>query len=97
MQDASKPLRSKLLAVPSLKAKYLEYVRMIARDGLDWQKLGAIVKQRQGHWEPRPVSGSDRPPGVCRPYRLLVRSLSAAPLKHARWCHRHGDRARKLR
>jgi hypothetical protein len=38
-------LRSRLLAVPSLKARYLEYVRAIARDNLDWKKLGPIVAQ----------------------------------------------------
>src|SRR5207249_12155300 len=30
LDDARKPLRSKLLAVPALRAKYLEYVRTIA-------------------------------------------------------------------
>ena len=37
------PLRSKLLAVPALKARYLEYVRRIAQDSLDWNKLGPVV------------------------------------------------------
>lgn len=43
MDDNSKPLRSKLLAVPSLREKYLEYVRTIARESLDWRNLGPIV------------------------------------------------------
>lgn len=37
------PLRGKLLAVPSLRAKYLEYVRQIAQDSLDWKTLGPVV------------------------------------------------------
>jgi spore coat protein CotH len=37
------PLRSKLLAVPELKARYLEYVRAIAENSLDWNKLGPVV------------------------------------------------------
>jgi spore coat protein CotH len=37
------PLRSKLLAVPELKTRYLEYVRKIADDSLDWNKLGPVV------------------------------------------------------
>lgn len=41
--DASKPLRSKLLAVPALKQRYLSFVRTIAEDHLDWQKLGPKV------------------------------------------------------
>jgi hypothetical protein len=43
LNDDGKPLRSKLLAVPSLRAKYLEYVRQIAEESLDWQRLGPIV------------------------------------------------------
>jgi len=43
LNDASKPLRSKLLAVPRLKQKYLEYVRTIAEESLDWQKLQPVV------------------------------------------------------
>ncbi|MCI0641208.1 MAG: CotH kinase family protein [Gemmataceae bacterium] len=45
LDDMRKPLRSKLLAVPSLKAKYLEYVRAIAEDDLNWKKLGPVVAQ----------------------------------------------------
>ena len=44
LTDASKPLRSKLLAVPALKERYLSFVRTIAEDHLDWQKLGPKVE-----------------------------------------------------
>jgi hypothetical protein len=43
LDDDRKPLRSKLLAVPNLRAKYLEHVRQIANDALDWQRLGPMV------------------------------------------------------
>jgi spore coat protein CotH len=43
--DANKPLLSKLLAVPSLRALYLGYVRDIAEKWLDWNKLGPIAHQ----------------------------------------------------
>ena len=43
--DASKPLISKLLAVPLLRAKYLGYVREIAQTWLDWKKLGPIAQK----------------------------------------------------
>ena len=36
-------LRSRLLAVPSLRAKYLEYVREIAEKSLDWSVMEPIV------------------------------------------------------
>ncbi len=44
-QDASKPLISKLLAVPSLRARYLGYIRHMAETWLDWNKLGPIAEQ----------------------------------------------------
>ena len=43
LDDTRKPLRSRLLAVPSLKARYLDHVRTIAEQWLDWDKLGPIV------------------------------------------------------
>ena len=43
LEDSRTPLRSRLLAVPSLRARYLEHVRTIADDWLDWRKLGPVV------------------------------------------------------
>jgi hypothetical protein len=43
LDDAKKPLRSKLLAVPALRESYLAKVRTIAKDSLDWEKLGPVV------------------------------------------------------
>ncbi len=40
------PLRSRLLAVPELRAKYLQYVREIAESSLDWKKLKPLVAQQ---------------------------------------------------
>lgn len=45
MDDATKPLRSRLLAVPSLRAKYLANVKTIASQALTWDALGPIVAQ----------------------------------------------------
>ncbi len=45
--DASKPLLSKLLAVPALRSRYLGYVREIAETWLDWNKLGPLAKEYQ--------------------------------------------------
>lgn len=47
LDDTTKPLRSKLLAVPALRAKYLGYVREIATKWLDWNTLGPIARQAQ--------------------------------------------------
>jgi hypothetical protein len=45
--DPSKPLLSKLLAVPSLRAKYLGYIRDIAEKWLDWKKVSPLAEQYQ--------------------------------------------------
>jgi hypothetical protein len=45
LDDVRKPLRSRLLAVPALKARYLDHVRTIAVDWLDWNKLKPVVDQ----------------------------------------------------
>lgn len=47
INDTSKPLLSKLLAVPALKQRYLNYVRDISTKWLDWNKLGPIAVQYQ--------------------------------------------------
>lgn len=47
VNDSSKPLLSKLLAVPALREQYLGYVRDIATRWLDWNTLGPIVTRYQ--------------------------------------------------
>jgi hypothetical protein len=47
LNDTSKPLRSKLLAVPALRARYLTYVRQIATKWLDWTVLQPNVTRAQ--------------------------------------------------
>ena len=47
LNDAGKPLRSKLLAVPAFRAKYLANVRTIAEHDLNWTNLGPFVAQQR--------------------------------------------------
>lgn len=47
INDPSKPLRSKLLAVPALRERYLAYVREIADRHLDWAVMGPKARQYQ--------------------------------------------------
>ena len=44
INDPSKPLRSKLLAVPALRQRYLDYVRDIATKWLDWNAVQPMLK-----------------------------------------------------
>jgi hypothetical protein len=48
LDDPSKPLRSKLLAVPALRARYLAHVRQIAEQWLDWTTIEPLVRGYQG-------------------------------------------------
>ena len=41
--DANKPIISKILAVPALRARYLDVVRQIAEKSLDWNSIGPVV------------------------------------------------------
>ena len=43
LDDPSKPLRSKLLAVPALRARYIAHAKAIATKWLDWNTLGPLV------------------------------------------------------
>ena len=36
-------LRSRLLAIPKLRERYMQYVHQIADESLDWEKLGPVV------------------------------------------------------
>lgn len=45
LNDDAKALRSKLLAVPALRAKYLSYVHDIAERWLDWKTLGPVAQR----------------------------------------------------
>ncbi|MBN4075050.1 MAG: hypothetical protein COA71_02900 [SAR86 cluster bacterium] len=43
LNDATKPLRSRLLAVPALRERYLAYVRDIAENWMDWDVIGPVA------------------------------------------------------
>ena len=47
LDDQSKPLRARLLQVPTLRTRYLKLVQEIATDWLDWQQLGPRVAAYQ--------------------------------------------------
>jgi len=47
LDDPTKPLRSKLLAVPALRARYMTYVRQIAAKWLDWNTIGPLAQKYQ--------------------------------------------------
>ena len=44
LDDPNKALRHKLLAIPSLRKRYLAYIGDIAEKWLDWQHLGPVIE-----------------------------------------------------
>ncbi len=52
LEDARKPLRSRILSVPAWRALYLQHVRQIAEESLDWKNLGPVVAQYRSLIEP---------------------------------------------
>jgi hypothetical protein len=46
------PLRSRLLSVPTLQKRYLQYVNQIVNDSLIWDKLGPVVEDYRDLIEP---------------------------------------------
>ena len=46
-EDQRNALLSRLLAVPTLRTRYLTYMRDIATDWLDWKKIEPIVRSWQ--------------------------------------------------
>jgi len=47
LDDPTKPLRSRLLAVPELRARYLAICRDIAQNHLDWGQIGTTARRYQ--------------------------------------------------
>jgi hypothetical protein len=45
LDDPVPPLRSRLLAVPALRERYLGYVREIAEHWLDWKRVEPLVQR----------------------------------------------------
>jgi len=46
-EDPNKPLLNKLLAVPSLRLRYLEHMRNIAGEWLAWSRISPLARQHQ--------------------------------------------------
>ena len=51
LDDATKPLRSKLLAVPALRERYLSYVRQLAT-AMQWKNIGPAVERMRTMLQP---------------------------------------------
>jgi spore coat protein CotH len=45
LDDENKPLTRKLLAVPALRTRYLDYVRELTENWLTWSKLGPVAQK----------------------------------------------------
>lgn len=80
--DPRKPLLSKLLAAPSLKARYLGYVRAISEQWLDWSMLRPLVAQYRMLIE-REVEGDTRKLSTTEAFREGLGLDAPAPQAEA--------------
>ncbi|MBX3440866.1 MAG: CotH kinase family protein [Planctomyces sp.] len=71
LDDPSKPLRSRLLAVPALRTRYLEHVRTIANDWLDWERLGPVVDRYATLIEPE-IADDTKKLSSIEEFRVMV-------------------------
>jgi hypothetical protein len=78
-----KPLISKMLAVPSLRQKYLQYVRQVAAESLDWGKLQPIVERYRALID-REVAADTR---KLETYAAFQEALSPTPAPSASTGH----------
>ena len=60
MDDKTKPLRSKLLAVPAFREKYLGFVHQIATE-MAWEKMGPAVGQYRALLAPLVAKDTRKP------------------------------------
>jgi hypothetical protein len=81
--DATKPLRSKLLAVPSLRERYLGYVKQIAEKDLDWKTLGPIVAANRALIE-KPLEADTRKLSSIAEFRKATADQAPAAAAGAR-------------
>jgi len=79
LDDSRKPLRSKVLAVPGLKAKYLSCVRTIAEESLDWKKLGSVVAEYRKLIE-KEVEGDTRKLDSFEAFKRLTDDTAVNPM-----------------
>lgn len=71
MDDSSKPLRSKVLAVPEYRERYLSNVRTLAETSLDWNRLGPFVAS-QAELIDSAVKAETRKLGTYEAFRAAV-------------------------
>lgn len=83
------PLRSKLLAVPELRQRYMGYVNQIATESLDWNKLGPVVEGYRDLVEPL-VKQDTRRLSSYEAFQASTRSgesAEAAPMSLYKFAH----------
>lgn len=78
LNDAKKPLRSKLLAVPALQARYLAHVRTLAEEDLAWKNLGPVVAGYRNLIE-QAVAADTRKLSTTEEFLKLTADAAAAP------------------
>jgi spore coat protein CotH len=83
MNDETKPLRSRVLAVPALRDRYLAHVRTLAEKWLDWKKLGPLVAEYRALIE-KEVAADTRKFGSLAKFQALTAEQAPADVAPSR-------------
>jgi spore coat protein CotH len=94
LDDPKKPLRSRLLQVPSLRAKYMENVRLLAERSLNWDTLGPRVAELRRLVEPYAKAETRRQSPFESFDRATADAAPAAGTPRARSLREFADRRR---
>lgn len=78
MKDEGKPLRSKLLAVPEYRKRYLEIVGTLANEWLDWAKLEPVIAHYRNLIDPE-IEADTRKLSSLAAFREAVSAESTPP------------------
>lgn len=79
LDDAGKPLRSKLLAVPALRERYLANLRKLAEVDLDWKNLGPVVAAYRKLVEKEVAADTRKLATTAEFLKLTASEVSATP------------------
>jgi hypothetical protein len=93
LDDQSKPLRGKLLAVPALRERYLAHMRELAERQLDWERLSATVARYVALIEPELEADTRKLSSI----EEFEQSLSEAPAGETAGRHSLYEFARRRR
>jgi len=95
LNDVSKPLRSKVLAVPELRQSYMAKIKQLAEKDLDWVQVGPLVKSYRALLDAE-IKADTRKLSSYEDFLRMTADVSAAPEGHGETLRQFFDGRRKF-